>query len=85
MRAITFLLFACAFGFACAMHYFDSRMQKHRAPDAPPSAFRWVPLRWFDSTLYTEAGDVYRKRTLACWVSMLFCFAAAAFAAAAKV
>lgn len=85
MKPITLVLFAIAAGFAVAMHYFDRRMQHHRAPGAPETAFRWVPLRWRDPSLYTPEGEEYRRRAIWSWRLMLLFFVGAAIAASARV
>ena len=46
----TVLLMAAA-GCALAAYFIDQHLQAHRAPDAPPAAFVFVPLR-LDPSLY---------------------------------
>ncbi len=85
MKPVTLALFVIAAGFAIGMHYFDRRMQQHRAPGAPESAFRWVPLRWLDPSLCTPTGEAYRRRVIWSWRLMLLFFIGAAIAASARV
>jgi len=56
-------------------------MQHHRSPAAPASAFRWVPLRWWDPELYVSEGQLYRTWAIRCWWMTVACFVAGAIAA----
>jgi hypothetical protein len=49
------------------MQLLDARMQRYRSPQAPASAFRWVPVRWWDPTLYVGEGQKYRIWAIRSW------------------
>lgn len=78
MTAVAVACFACAGVCAIAMHFFDARMQHYRSPEAPNSAFRWVPVRWWDPSLYQGAGQTYRKWAIRSWWMTAFFFLAGA-------
>ena len=67
MTALAVACFACAAGCAIAMQVFDARMQRYRSPAAPASAFRWVPVRWWDPALYEGEGQRYRTLAIRSW------------------
>jgi hypothetical protein len=80
MAALAVTCFACAAACAIAMQVFDARMQRYRSPEAPASAFRWVPIRWWDSSLYVGAGKKYRKWAIRSWWMTVAFFLAGAIA-----
>lgn len=71
MTFLAVACFACAAASAIAMHIFDTQMQRYRSPDAPASAFRWVPVRWWDSSLYVGKGLMYRTLAIRSWYMTL--------------
>ena len=81
MITLAVVSFACAAGCAVAMQIFDARMQRYRSPEAPASAFRWVPLRWWDPALYVGKGQTYRTWAIRCWWMTVACFVVGAIAA----
>lgn len=84
MPAAAIVLFILAALFAVTMHECDRRLQRHRAKDAPTSAFRWVPLRWSHSSHYEASGDIYRRNAIRFWWLMVVCFMGAAALTAAS-
>jgi hypothetical protein len=72
--AAGWILIGVAALLAVAMHRADRRMQGFRAPDAPSSAFRIVPLRW-RRELYTLEGRALVGRA---WRLTIMMYAVAA-------
>lgn len=81
MIALAVACFVCAAGCAIAMHVFDRRMQRYRSPAAPASAFRWVPVRWWDTALYVGEGRKYRRWAIRSWWLTVAFFVAGAITA----
>jgi hypothetical protein len=82
MTALAVACFACAAACAIAMQVFDARMQRYRSPAVPASAFRWVPLRWWDPALYAGEGQKYRRRAIRSWWMTVAFFVVGVIAAA---
>ena len=80
MSPLAILSLSASMASAIAMHWFDSRMQRFRSPDAPAAAFRWVPLRWMNAGLYTDEGQQYRAWAIRSWWLCVFFFACAILA-----
>jgi hypothetical protein len=76
--AAGWILFGVAALLAVAMHRADQRMQAFRAPGAPHSAFRIVPLRW-RRELYTAEGQALVGRAWRLTVMMYGVAAAGMF------
>ena len=76
MRLLSSLLFVSSAVLAVAMHRADHALQKHRAAAAPESAYWLIPIRLFDSALYTPQGERHRLTALRALRTMIVCFVA---------
>ena len=70
---VAYALIAAASAFAIAAWDTDRRLQRYRAPHAPPHLFRFLPLRW-RSWLYTPEGHPLVRRA---WLQLAAMYALA--------
>jgi hypothetical protein len=73
MTVLSVLLFVAAGFFALRMHSLDRRMQAFRSPDASPSAFTLVPIRWRQE-LYLPNGQTLVTKAWGAFGASAACF-----------